>query len=57
MTEDEQDALASIRLAYVDLDRWRARSRGVERPEPGSELAGDEAVWPYLCLLYTSRCV
>lgn len=48
MTEDEQDALASIRLAYEDLDRWRARSRGVERPEPGSELAGDEAVWPYL---------
>ena len=34
--------------SYEDLDRWRARSRGVERPERGSELAGDEVVWPYL---------
>lgn len=48
MTEDEAEALQSIRAAYEDLDRWRARSRGVERPERGSELAGDEVVWPYL---------
>lgn len=48
MTEEEREALRSIRATYGDLDRWRARSRGVERPEPGSELARDEAVWPYL---------
>lgn len=48
MTEEELEALRSIRSAYEDLDRWRARSRGVERPEPDSDLAGDEAVWPYL---------
>jgi len=48
MTEAERQALESIRAMYEDLDRWRVRSRGVERPESGSELAGDEAVWPYL---------
>ena len=48
VTEDELEALQSIRSTYADLDRWRARSRGVERPERGSELAADEAIWPYL---------
>lgn len=47
LTEEELEALRSIRSTYDDLDRWRARSRGVERPERGSELAEDEAVWPY----------
>lgn len=48
MTEDELEALRSIRASYEELDRWRARSRGVERPERGSDLSSDEAIWPYL---------
>jgi len=47
LTEEELEALRSIRAAYDDLDRWRARSRTVERPQQGSDLAGDEDVWSY----------
>ncbi len=48
MTKEEATALAAIRATYVSLDGWRVRCRSVERPEAGSELAGDEGVWPYM---------
>lgn len=48
VTDDEREALESIRATYEYLDRWRVRSRSVERPEPGSDLAGDETISPHL---------
>lgn len=45
MTAAEAEALLSLRETYPLLDGWRERGRRVERPEPGSDLAGDESAW------------
>jgi hypothetical protein len=41
-----QRFLTAIQSTYVDLDRWRARAATTERPQPGSELAVDDQVFP-----------
>lgn len=39
----QQAQLVQLRTMYADLDRWRARSRDLEEPQPGSDLAEDTA--------------
>lgn len=39
-------ARKQIEETYEALDRWRARSRDLEVPQPGSELHEDAKVWP-----------
>ncbi|SFK85676.1 hypothetical protein [Geodermatophilus ruber] len=39
---------AQIRDTFDQLDRWQQQMQVVFVPEPGSELAGDDADWPWL---------
>lgn len=41
--------------ASTDLDRWRLRARKVERPQPDSELAVDDAAFPHQPISETVR--
>src|SRR5665647_1555533 len=41
-----QPFLAAIQSTYVDLDRWKVRAATTEPPQPGSELAVDDEVFP-----------
>lgn len=45
-TPTGQPFLAAIQSTYEDLDRWKARAASVEEPQPGSELALDDAIFP-----------
>lgn len=38
--------MEQIQETYEHLDGWRARSRRLEAPQPGSEMHGDDAIWP-----------
>ncbi|MDP9164595.1 MAG: hypothetical protein M3O32_00750 [Actinomycetota bacterium] len=47
MTTEEAELLKQIEATYPDLDAWFARSRSrVEVPQPGSELAVDDQLYP-----------
>ena len=41
-----QPFLTAIQSTYVDLDRWQVRAASTESPQPGSELAVDNTVFP-----------
>lgn len=45
-TPTDQRYLDAIQSTYVDLERWQARGATTERPQPGSELAVDDVVFP-----------
>lgn len=45
-TPTGQPYLDAIQSTYVDLDRWKARAATTEPPQRGSELAGDDSVFP-----------
>ena len=49
------DPLTVFRDASADLDRWRQRIQQLERPEPGSDLDQDDAVFPYHLISETVR--
>ncbi|OXM65319.1 hypothetical protein [Amycolatopsis vastitatis] len=50
-----EDKLTVFREASADLDRWRLRAQQVEQPEPGSDLAQDDAAFPHQLISQTVR--
>ncbi|AZZ48011.1 hypothetical protein C5E02_01285 [Rathayibacter rathayi] len=42
-TVSTENALRAMRATYPDLKGWQARARRLEEPQPGSELAADDA--------------
>lgn len=50
-----ETALRAIRATYLDLDRWQARGREVELPQPGSRLAADDAVYQWHSISEVAR--
>jgi hypothetical protein len=49
------DMLKVFRDAPPDLRRWQQRAKEVERPEPGSDLAGDDSTFSYQPISETVR--
>lgn len=45
-TSAGQPFLSAIQSTYVDLERWQVRASATEQPQPGSELAVDNTVFP-----------
>jgi hypothetical protein len=49
------NALKVFSEASADLDSWRQRVQEVEQPQSGSDLAGDDAVFPHQLISETVR--
>lgn len=48
MTPEDTGRLRAIRATFEHLDGWYARcAEQAEEPQPGSELSGDDEVWPW----------
>jgi len=50
-----EDKFKVFEEASADLDRWRLRAQRVEQPEPGSDLAEDDAPFPLQPISQTVR--
>jgi len=46
----DEIAVSQMQATYERLDWWAVRGRNGEKPMPGSALARDGAIWPYLPL-------
>lgn len=47
--------LQAIRDTYLDLEGWRVRGETLEQPQPGSDLAGDDRVFPSMPISQLAR--
>ena len=55
LTKSERMALVQMLDTAPDLDRWRLRAHRVEEPEPGSDLAVDDKIFPPMAISQLAR--